>query len=123
MAHLKIWIEKGLSFLRLIRYWQWVDKIQAAGIAVVLLLIFNRGRSDAFGYAVLYLGYLHFAYASAYLINSRGDRPKDQQIRKNFFGEFSPGFVRVLSVFLGMGTALIPLCFGNLKIVLINFLI
>lgn len=101
----------------LIRYWQWYDKVSTNILAALLLLIYTDNIYARTDELITFIMYLFIIYSYGYLLNSYTDRKEDMKVGKNYFGTFSERSVKIIILFLGASTVIIPIFFIDVLIV------
>jgi len=109
-----------LAFLRLIRYFEWQDKIQTIVVSTLLLMVFSKGSFIPLINIVIFILYLYPAFSYGYLINSYADRAPDMKVGKDEFVSFSKRFALGILVVSGYLSFALPLLFGSIPIILLT---
>lgn len=96
------------NILCLVRFHQWIDKVQRIIIASLIILLFNGGFTFCLKCVALFVIYLITLFSYGYLINSYADRKKDLAVGRNDYGNFSDSFVKKFLVVLLAINVIIP---------------
>ncbi len=105
-----------LAFSRIIRYWQWQDKIQALTIAALMFLLLTDNLQLQIRNTFIFILYLYFPFSYGYLLNSLADKSIDEQVGKDFLGKNNRSIILSLLFVSGALTLLFPILFQNRSI-------
>ncbi|MFQ6055060.1 MAG: hypothetical protein ACE5J3_03660 [Methanosarcinales archaeon] len=115
------------NLIKLVRAYEWVDKLQIIFIAAFIILIYLPQPKQYLSQIIVLGGYIIFLGSYGYVINSYGDREQDAKVGKHpEVAYFSDRQLQMLFVFLAIWSIGIPLYFGDIKVKIlgiVNFLL
>ena len=110
-------MEKLKKALKLVRVYEWMEKLQLDFVAAFILLIFMP-YPWRFLWALLVLGiYMLFLGSYGYMLNSYCDRAQDVRVGKHLeISYFSDRRILIILLALALFSLGIPLYFADIKI-------
>lgn len=116
LPDIQYFYKKCASFLHLIRYWDWQDKIQSHAFAAVILLLFADSFNTQWKNLIFFILFLYIPFMFGHLINIYADRKTDLAVGKDFYLFFSDTFVVISFLFAGILTLTTLLYFCDIRV-------
>ena len=105
------------NLIKLIRVFEWVDKLQLNSIAAFILIIYLPHPEQYLFQIIILVVYMIFLGCYGYVINSYGDREYDAKVGKHPEAlYFSERQIRAMLTFFAIPSLAIPLYFPDIRI-------
>ena len=118
---LRSFFSRLLEISRLIRYWQWQDKIRPLTVSVLILLLFTGQFMPQLKNFLLFEIYLYLTFTGSYLLNAYMDYKDDLSVGKRVGYLFNREATKIVIVGLAIVCLLFPALFADIRILVLNF--
>lgn len=123
MSHQKTFRESLSNLLKLIRAYEWIDKLQLNFIAAFILIIYLSNPLQYSIDIVILSIYMIFLGSYGYVINSYSDREADAKIGKHPETRyFTNQEIQVILAVLAIPSIVIPLYFSDIRIQMLGII-